>query len=141
MQLVKVDAIRAEAGQAVLGRAADVLRTSAPALLVHLHTEFGRNHRFIPARAESAPKELLALPRPVDVGGVEETDPGIQCGVDYRLGLPRVDAPTKIVGADPDDGDPKPADVSCFQKDLPGIDENQRPETKRNQSPHVASNL
>jgi hypothetical protein len=54
---------------------------------------------------ERTPKELFALRCTVDVGGVEEIDARIECGVDDALGGRSIDAHAEVVAAEPDQRD------------------------------------
>jgi hypothetical protein len=112
MELVEVDAIRLEPAQAALDRRADVRRARAGRpLLVDRHAELGREDDVLAARSECPAQEFLALGLPVDVGGVEQRDAGIERGVDDRARGGLVDPTAEVVTAEPDDRDSEVADV------------------------------
>ena len=64
--------------------------------------------------AEGLAEQLLAQGSAVDVGGVEEVDAFVQCGIDDRLRGGRVDAASEVVAADADERDGQAADWACL---------------------------
>ena len=85
MQLVEVDPVGAESPQAVL----DFLDDPAPrvaegvgVVVVHLAVKLGREPRRRGAPGQRLADDLLRFTARVDVGGVDEVDPGVERGVD-----------------------------------------------------------
>ena len=98
-----VDVVGAESPQRVLARLAHVVRTRAVVVVVDGHPELGRDDHLAASGAERATQEDFGLGGPVDVGGVEEVDPGVERREHHagRRGL--VEAGAEVVAADPDD--------------------------------------
>ena len=69
------------------------------ARLVQLHAEFGGDHDFQSPAGERAAQVLLAVAGIVEVGGIEEINAGIECGVHYAAGVCLIDAPSEIIAA------------------------------------------
>ena len=84
VDLVEVDPVGAEAPQRVLDLGDDpAARTAAVVgVLAHRHAELGGQHDVVAAALECLADDLLGLAGGVDVGGVDEVDPGIQGAVD-----------------------------------------------------------
>src|SRR5688572_28512323 len=99
MQLIEIDEIGAKPPEAVLARLAHVLRPRALPLLVDSHPEFRRHDRLMPSSCQRTAEELLALRGAVDVGGVEESDPGLERRADDALGRGLIDADPEVVAA------------------------------------------
>ena len=99
MELVQVDAIGAEAPQAVLARLSHPARapTAVLRVVVERTAELGRDHDIVPARAKRLAEELLGLRAAVEVGGVEEVDACVERSVDHRGGLVLIDAHAEVV--------------------------------------------
>src|SRR5689334_13439376 len=100
VHLVEIDAIGAQAAEALVARAPDVVR-GEPAVVrpfAHLRVDLGREDDSVPSRRvlrEPAPDDLLrdalaGLPA-VDVGRVEEVDAGVERAIHDReaVGLAR----------------------------------------------------
>ena len=110
MDLVEVDVIGAEPAQAGLDGLAYVAPRGARAPVgtvasLHVHAELG-GYDHVAATAPQRPaQQLFARPRAIGVGGVEEGDPCIECGVDDGPGLVGVDPGAEGVAAEADDGD------------------------------------
>ena len=119
VQLVQVDAVGAQPAEAVLRGAMDVAGAGALALVVHRHPELGRDQDVVASRAEGPAQELLADGAPVDIGRVEEGDPGVQSGMDDRMG-PRLvgDALPEVVAAQPDHRHSQRSDRPCLHLPL-----------------------
>ena len=85
VDLVQVDPVGAEPPQRVLHRADDPAAGAAlpVGIVAHRAVELGgEDHVVPPAAGERLADDLLGLALPVDVGGVDEVDPGVQRGVD-----------------------------------------------------------
>ena len=76
MEQVKIDVVRAQAGQRVLQIRCDVVRGDPLAVLAVVRP-FGHNHDLLthPARCYPAPKGTLDIPVPIDVSGVKGIAP------------------------------------------------------------------
>ena len=72
------------------------------AVVVDRRAELGGDHRLVASGAEGTAEELLALGTAVDVGGVEEVDPGVERGADHGAGRGVVDPHAEVVAADAD---------------------------------------
>jgi hypothetical protein len=103
VQLVEVDAVRAQAPKAVLHGSMHVLGSRAHSLLVQPAAELRGHRHVVAAPTERASQVLFALGAAVDVGRVEEGDADIQRGVDDGRGSAVIEAPPEIVAAQPDD--------------------------------------
>ncbi len=102
VQLVEVDIIGPQAPQAGFQSAFHVGR-SGPALpLVQSGAELGRYQHVGAVLAQRPAQELLAFGAPVNVGGVEQVDTGIEGGLHYGGALAFVNATTKVVAAQAD---------------------------------------
>ncbi len=99
MQLVEVDAVGAQAGQAVLDRGADVGGGRSAFVTFVGHAELGGQDDLVAPGAEGGSEVALALAPAVDVGGVEERDAGTQRGADHGIGLLAADAHAEVVAA------------------------------------------
>ena len=85
VDLVEVDPVRLEAPQAVLDRARDPAARVAELvrIVAHLAVELGGQHDVVALAArQGLADDLLGLAARVDVGGVDEVDPGVERGVD-----------------------------------------------------------
>ena len=85
VDLVEVDPVGAQPPQRVLDRADDpAARVALPVgVLAHRVVELrGEDDVVAPAAGERLADDLLGLALPVDVGGVDEVDPGVQRRVD-----------------------------------------------------------
>ena len=82
--------------------AADVSRRSARRRAVaHIHAELGGQDNLVPAFLHDLAEQLLARPlTAVDVGGVKESDPGLQACVDDRAGPSEIQTPTAQMAAE-----------------------------------------
>jgi len=80
VQLIEVEVIGAETPQRVLARALHVRRARPEVRVVDRHAELARDDRLITPGAEGDAEHRFGLGGAVDVGGVEEGDPGVQCG-------------------------------------------------------------
>ena len=92
VDLVEVDPVGAEPPEGVLDRAHDPAAGVAPlvGVLAHRVVELGGQHDVVaPAAGQRLGDDLLGLALPVDVRGVDEVDPGVQCRMDdaHRLGV------------------------------------------------------
>ena len=67
--------------------------------------ELGGEHYVLAPVAERGAEKLLGARAAVDVGGVEEVDPGVDRLIDDGLGLVLVDAHAEVVAAEADNGD------------------------------------
>jgi hypothetical protein len=77
----------------------------AAALLVQGHPELGGDHDLVTPVAQRPPQQLFgAALTPIDVGGVEQRDAVLECGVDDLLGGIGVQAPAEVVAPQPHDG-------------------------------------
>ena len=104
MELVEVDVISAEATKRVVAGAWDIGRARpALAIVVDRPAELGGDQRAVATAGEGQAEEFLAAGRAVDVGGVEQSDPGIERGVDDLLGGGFVDPPAEVVASEADD--------------------------------------
>ena len=118
MVLVEVDVVGVQAAQAVFDRLQNPLARPAAlfGVLADLHPEFGGQHDFMAALAQRLAEEFLRLRPAIDVGGVEQGDPGVEGGVHHGLGLGLIDAHAEVVAAQPHDADlqpriPQPTDL------------------------------
>ena len=118
VQLVQVDPVSLETSKRRFDGDPDVAARAARAPVravraLHVHTEFGRQHDLIPAAPERVTHQRLAeaTRAAVDVRGVEEGYPGIDCrrdnGIGAGLGLGRRLRSTEIIAAEADGGDPE----------------------------------
>jgi hypothetical protein len=105
--LVQVDHVDLEALERRLDRLADVGLRSARARLgtvgaLHVHPELGGDDDLVATALQDLTEVRLALAAlgSVDVGGVEEVDPGVDCGVDDRARAVEVDAAAEVVAAE-----------------------------------------
>jgi hypothetical protein len=83
--VIKVYVVDPEPLQAGVAGLLDVLgaaiHADPVALLVAHVAELGGEHDLVTAVANSASDELLVVPSPVNIGGIEEIDPEFQCAV------------------------------------------------------------
>src|SRR5690606_20811377 len=114
VELVEVNMVRAQTTKAVLDGTADIVGVGALALVVQLRSELGGDDGVRAATGEGPAEILLALPHAVDVRGVEEVDPGIECGVDHLCGPGLIDARAEVQAAKPNDRDLEGAYPSLF---------------------------
>ena len=85
MDLVEVDPVGSQPPQRILHRADDpAARVALPVgVLAHRVVELGgEDHVVAAAAGERLADDLLGLALPVDIGGVDEVDPGVQRGMD-----------------------------------------------------------
>ena len=85
VDLVEVDPVGVQPPQRVLDRADDPAARVAPLVrvLAHRVVELGREDDVVaPAAGERLADDLLGLALPVDVGGVDEVDAGVERRVD-----------------------------------------------------------
>ena len=84
VHLVEVDPVGAEAAERVLDRLDDPTARAAAVVgvLAHRHEELGGEHDVVAAALERLADDLFGLAGRVDVGGVDEVDPGVQRAVD-----------------------------------------------------------
>jgi hypothetical protein len=114
VELVKIDAIGAEATQTLFGGLANIVRLRSLPLLIHLEAKLRGDERFIASETKGAPKEFLALPFALNVSGIEEVDAGLKRRVDNCRRRFWVDPPSEIITAQSDNGDVKRSDLACF---------------------------
>ena len=90
MKLVEVDALDAQRAQAALERRAQVLRAAvrrpAPGAGAQ-QPALGGDHEAVGVRVQRLGDELLAHPRPVAVGGVDEVDAQLDGAAQHAPGL------------------------------------------------------
>src|ERR1044071_7965665 len=86
MQVVQVDAIGGEPAQAALDRAHQVVarRTAVVGPLAHREVRLGRDHDLVALAAHQPAEHLLGAAVVVDVGAVEQVDPGVARGAPDR---------------------------------------------------------
>jgi hypothetical protein len=84
VDLVEVEVVGAEAAQRVLDRDHDPAAGAAAVVrvVVEGHEELRREHDVVAASGEGLADDDLGLALGVDVGGVDEVDPGVQRPVD-----------------------------------------------------------
>jgi hypothetical protein len=85
VHLVEVDVVRGQPAQRALDLADDpATRVAALVRVVVVHgaVELGGEHDVVPAALERLADDLLGLAARVDVGGVDDVDPGVQGPVD-----------------------------------------------------------
>ena len=106
MELVEVDAVRAQPLQARLHALDDVVARSPGLLGLHPQgAELGGDHDALTPSLECPAHELLGLGLAVDVGGVEEVDPRVQRSLEHRFAGLVVDLHAEVVAAQPEDAD------------------------------------
>ena len=123
VQLVEVDVVGAQPLQAVLEGGADVGRRGPALVPLVGDAELGGQHDLVAPGPERGAEVGLALGAPVDVGGVEEGDAGIERGTHDGVGLLATDAHAEVVAAQPDHADGERADgarVHVRSSDLAG---------------------
>jgi hypothetical protein len=103
--LVEVEIVRLEPPEAGLECAPDLLGRALAAPDLAAATELGREYDPLAAATERAPEERLAQPVAVAIGGVEEDDAGVKCGVDHGARRGLVDTAAEVVAAEPNEGD------------------------------------
>src|SRR5262249_519910 len=75
------------------------------AIFVHGHAEFGGEDDVFSARAEDLAHHGFGdAVAAVDVGGVEESDAGVEGFVDDFAGTVEIDVPAEIIAAEADEG-------------------------------------
>jgi hypothetical protein len=103
VNLVKVDVVGAEPMQAVLDLGHDRLAGQAPAVRAGPHrvAELGGDHDLVPVGeiAQRAAEDLLAGAGRVQVGRVEEVDPGLESVLDERAAGLLVQGPDRVAAA------------------------------------------
>ena len=84
VDLVEVDPVRLEPPQRVLDLMDDPAARVAAAvrIVAHRHVHLAREHDVVAAPGERLADDLLRLALRVDVGGVDEVDPGVEGRVD-----------------------------------------------------------
>jgi hypothetical protein len=89
VHLVQVDVIGAQAAQAGLAAGDDVVKGQAGVVraVAHGHPDLGGEQQLVPAAPQDLAHDLLGLAAGVDVGGVDEVDPGVQAHVHLPAGL------------------------------------------------------
>jgi hypothetical protein len=98
VQLVQVDVVGLQPAQRPLDGLADVTpRCPGPEVLAvhaaHVVAELGGEHDVVaPTAQHVAEQRFRAALVAVGVRGVEEGDPGVECGIDDRAGAGQVDA-------------------------------------------------
>ena len=111
--LVDVDPVGAQPAQARVAGPADVFAGAVGDVGRAGHrraAELRREHDTVSRSVgEDLAEERLAVARAVDVGGVEQRDPGVERGVDDGAGPLEVDAAAEVVAPEPDDRDLGPA--------------------------------
>jgi len=87
MDDIEVDPVGTEPTQAVLAALDDVSAAQAHVvdLGAHASPHFGGKHHLVSFALERFPQDLLRLAIGIDVGGIEEIDPGIEGHVDQTL--------------------------------------------------------
>ena len=98
VDLVEVDVVELQAPQRSVDRGHDVLAREAPPVLAghRLPVHLGRQHVLLAhseQRTQQPPRDDLALPAVVDVGGVKEGDPALDGGAHDRLRSRLIDRP------------------------------------------------
>jgi len=80
MHLVQIDVVRPETSQAGLAGAHDVIPGLADGIDVVSHStvHFGRDQHVVAMPSESLAEYLLREPLRIDVGGIEQADPGVE---------------------------------------------------------------
>ncbi len=89
MYLIQIDVVRLEATQRVLDLGDDPSpgATAVVGSVVHRHEELRRQHDVIATSLQGLTDDLLRHAAGVDIGGVDEVDPGVQCVVDDADGV------------------------------------------------------
>ena len=107
MLLVEVDSVGAEAPQAAFDRLGDPAGAGAgvAGIVVDRGDELGGDDDLVAPAGERATQVLLRARPAVDVGRVEEVDPGVEGGMDDRGAALLVDAHPEVVAAQPDQAD------------------------------------
>ena len=84
VDLVEVDPVGAEPLEGVLDLGDDPAARAAAlvGIVAHRHEELGGEHDVVATALQCLADDLLRLAGGVDVGGIDEVDPGIQRGVD-----------------------------------------------------------
>ena len=105
--LVQIDAVGAEAPQAPFDRFGDPAAAGAGVarVVVDRGDELGGDDDLVAPAGERFAEVLLRAGPAVDVGGVEEVDPGVESGVDDSGAALLVDAHPEVVAAQPDQRD------------------------------------
>jgi hypothetical protein len=88
MLVVEVDRVDTEALEAGLAGAPDVRRASVDEVPGAVRApdlpELGREHDTLPPAGQRVAKELLVVPPPVHVGGIQEVEAQVERAVDHR---------------------------------------------------------
>jgi len=111
VELVQVDPVGLEPPERCLDGDTDVAAGAARSpiravLAVHVAAELGREHDLLAAALERVADEGFAVPAAaVDVGGVDQRDPGIDRRLDDLACLRPVAAGAEVVRPEPDDRD------------------------------------
>ena len=79
--------------QARLALGDQVMARQAVGAVAHGHARLGRQQHLVTAAFQDLPADLLGQPVGVDVGGVDQIDPGLQAPVDLPPGLLQVGRP------------------------------------------------
>ncbi len=114
VQLVEVDVVGAQAAQGVLEGPAHVGRARPTLVALVGAAELGGHHHLVPPGAEGGAEVRLALGPPVDVGGVEQGDAGVERRPNDGAALLLVQAHAEVVAPQPHDADPQRADRACL---------------------------
>src|SRR5439155_14471221 len=103
MELVEIDPVRSEPAETVLAGASDVVGLRPFSFRVDLHPELRGQDDPVASPLEGAAQELLALRAAVDVGRVEESDSGVECGVDDCPRCLEVEPSAEVVASETGD--------------------------------------
>ena len=89
VDLVEVDVVDAEPAQARLARRDQVEagETRVVRPVAHRHAGLGRQHHALPPALQRLAEDLLGQAARVDVGGVDQVDPGVDAPIDLPPGL------------------------------------------------------
>jgi hypothetical protein len=89
VDLVQVDPVRAQPPQALLHLVDDPAPRVAALVrpVAHREVDLGGEHDVVAAALERLPDDLLGLAHGVHVGGVDEVDARVECGVDDPDGV------------------------------------------------------
>jgi len=110
VQVVEIDVIRSQSLERTVNCLPNALRRAVSA--IGAPTELGRKHDSVSAFLEDLSKEALAsVVDPVQLGGIEERDSGVERGIDDESCCVEIDPATKVVAAEPDAGDAQAAAI------------------------------
>ncbi len=95
VHLVKVDVVGAQAAQAGLAAGNDVVAGQPGVVRAapHRHPHLGGHQHLVPAARQDLAQDFLGLAAGVDVGGIDEVDPGVQAHIHLPPGLGHVGRP------------------------------------------------